>query len=310
MVASSPTRPAPAGTTRRLLRPIPARRRSTSPTATGLTAEVTSVPEGQRPGNSLHPVLAGDGCSIVVVSEIALDVFRDSMHRRPLGRVPTSAPSAGGTLGGWELVSTRSDGSGLARDDVSTLDAPTVSRSGTLIAYTHPATQLIEAGEVTSVSLVNLEVPLTDPARSAAVAGMPISTPDTQFVHAGLDQPTISGDGRFVAYRSDAASNDAVPGWGNRVTPGGPATRQIYVCGTANEIDPFLAVRLVSVFAPMVNPPPSEMDPALSRDGRVGRVDPRTSASCRLCFPRVAMAVPARCSASTVTPTRTGSTTR
>ncbi len=127
---------------------------------------------------------------------------------------------------------------------------------------------MIEAGEVTSVSLVNLEVPVTDPARSVPVAGMPISTPDTQFVHAGLDQPAISGDGRFVAYRSDAASADAVPGWGTGATPGGPATRQIYVWDR-NEIDPFLAVRLVSVRVDGEPTAVGASDPVLSRDGRV-----------------------------------------
>jgi len=234
----------------------------------GVTAEVTSVPEGQRSGNSVNPVVSGDGCSIVVVTEIAFDVFRDDDTGDRWDVYRLQLPHCGGTLGGWELVSTLPDGSGLARDDVSTLDAPTVSRSGTLIAYTHPATQLIEPGEVTSISLVNLEMPVTDPARSTPVAGMPISTPDTQFVHAGLDQPAISGDGRFVAYRSDAASSDAVPGWGVGATPGGPATRQIYVWDR-DEIDPFLAVRLVSARVDGEPTAVGASDPVLSRDGRV-----------------------------------------
>lgn len=234
----------------------------------GITAEVTAVPEGQRPGNSVHPVLSGDGCSIVVVTEMPLDVFRDDDTGDRWDVYRLQLPHCGGALGAWELVSTRVDGSGLARDDVSTVDTPTVSRSGTLIAYTHPSTLSIEAGEVASVSLVNLEVPVTDPARSALVAGTPISTPDTQFVHVGLDQPAISGDGRFVAYRSDAASTDAVPGWGTGTTPGGPATRQIYVWDR-NEADPFLAVRLVSLRVDGEATVVGASDPVLSRDGRV-----------------------------------------
>jgi Tol biopolymer transport system component len=234
----------------------------------GVTAEVTTVPDGQRSGDSVHPVLSGDGCSIVVVTEMSLDVFRDDDTGDRWDVYRLQLPHCGGTLGAWELVSTRPDGSGLARDDVSTVDTPAVSRSGTLIAYTHPATQSIEAGEVTSVSLVNLEVPVTDPARSALVAGTPISTPDTQFVHVGLDQPAISGDGRFVAYRSDAASNDAVPGWGTGVTPGGSATRQIYVWDR-NETDPFLAVRLMSIRVDGQPTVVGAADPVLSRDGRV-----------------------------------------
>ena len=234
----------------------------------GVTAEVTVVPDGQRPGNSVHPMLSGDGCSIVVVTEMALDVFRDDDTGDRWDVYRLQLPQCGGTLGAWELVSTRPDGSGLARDDVSTVDTPTMSRSGTLIAYTHPATQSIEEREVTSVSLVNLEARATDPARSMLVAGSPISTPDTQFVHGGLDQPAISGDGRFVAYRSDAASTEAVPGWGSGPTPGGPATRQIYVWDR-NQADPFLAVRLVSVRGDGEATVVGASDPVLSRDGRV-----------------------------------------
>ncbi len=234
----------------------------------GVTAEITTVPEGQRSGNSVHPVLSGDGCSIVVVTEMSLDVFRDDDTGDRWDVYRLQLPHCGGALGAWELVSTRPDGSGLARDDVSTLDTPTVSRSGTLIAYTHPATQSIEAAGVTSISLVNLEVPVTDPARSALVAGTPISTPDSEFVQRGLDQPAISGDGRFVAYRSDATSSDAVPGWGTGVTPGGPATGQIFVWDR-NEVDPFLAVRLVSVRVDGGPTVVGASDPVLSRDGRV-----------------------------------------
>jgi hypothetical protein len=235
---------------------------------TGETTEATTVPEGQRPGNSLHPVLSGDGCSLVVVTEMALDVFRDDDTGDRWDVYRLRLPQCGGTVGGWELVSTVSDGSGLARDDVSTVDPPAVSRAGTLIAYTHPATQLIDAAGVTTITLVDLERTFNDPARFTPVAGMPVSTPNTEFVHTGLDQPAISGDGRFVAYRSDAASSDAVAGWGTGREPGGAATKQVFVWDRA-ELDPFQAVRLVSV---RVDGAPTEVgasDPVLSREGRV-----------------------------------------
>ncbi len=235
---------------------------------TGVTTEATTVPEGQRSGNSVHPVLSGDGCSLVVVTEMALDVFRDDDTADRWDVYRLRLPHCGGTVGGWELVSTMSDGSGLARDDVSTVDPPAVSRAGTLIAYTHPATQLIDAPDVTTVTLVDLERTFNDPARFTPVAGMPVSTPNTEFVHTGLDQPAISGDGRFVAYRSDAASSDAVAGWGTGREPGGPATKQIYVWDRA-ELDPFQAVRLVSVRADGAATEVGASDPVLSRDGRV-----------------------------------------
>ena len=234
----------------------------------GTTEEMTVVPEGLRSGNSIHPVLSGDGCNLVVVTELALDVFRDDDTGDRWDVYRLRLEHCGGTPGGWELVSTRTDGSTLARDDVDTEDAPAVSRSGTLIAYTHPATQLIEAAGVTSVSLVDLGLPLADPGRSVPVAGMPLSTPNTEYVHSGLDQPAISGDGRFVAYRSDAASEDAVPGWGAGQEPGGPATQQVFVWDR-DEADPFLAVRLMSVRVDGQPTVVGAADPVLSRDGRV-----------------------------------------
>lgn len=232
------------------------------------TVELTAVPEGLRSGNSLNPVISGDGCNVVVVTELALDVFRDDDTGDRWDVYRLRLEHCGGVAGGWELVSTSTDGSALARDDVSTVDPPAVSRSGTLIAYTHPATQLIEAGGVTSISLVDLERPISDPGRSTPVSGMPISAPNTQYVHAGLDQPAISGDGRFLAYRSDAASTDAVPGWGTGIDPGGPATRQIFVWDRS-EVDPFLAVQLISTRVDGQPTVVGASDPVLSRDGKV-----------------------------------------
>jgi hypothetical protein len=232
------------------------------------TVELTTVPDGLRSGNSVNAVIAGDGCSVVVVTELALDVFRDDDTADRWDVYRLRLEQCGGVAGGWELVSTRTDGSSLARDDVDIDDPPAVSRSGTLIAYTHPATQLIESAGVDTVSLVDLGRPIADPGRSIPVAGMPLSTPDTQFVHAGLDQPAISGDGRFVAYRSDAASTEAVPGWGTGATPGGPATRQVFVWDR-NEPDPFRAVALVSQRVDGEPTAVGASDPVLSRDGRV-----------------------------------------
>lgn len=232
------------------------------------TSEVTVVPEGQRPGSSIHPVLSGDGCSLVVVTELALDVFRDDdtglrwdVYRQRLAH-------CGGTPGDWELVSTRADGSAIARDDVDTTDRPAVARSGTLIAYSHPATELIEGDELTSVSLVDLVQPIGSAERTQSVAGMPIISPDTEFVHAGIDQPAISGDGRFVAYRSDAASTDAVPGWGYGPVAGGPATSQVFVWDR-DQADPFEAVKLVSIRVDGQPTTAGASQPTLSRDGRV-----------------------------------------
>lgn len=233
----------------------------------GVTSEVTPVPDGMRPGNSINAVLSGDGCSIVVVTELTLDVFRDDDTGSRWDVYRERLAHCGGNIGDWELVSSRTDGSGLARDDVGTADPPAVSRAGTLIAYTHPADQYFDTSNVTSVSLVDLALPITDANRSTLVAGTPISSPETSFVHAGLDQPAMSGDGRFVAFRSDASSTDAVPGWGFGSEPGGAATRQIFVWDR-DEIDPFNAVELVSVRVDGQATITGASDPTLSRDGR------------------------------------------
>ena len=232
----------------------------------GLTTEVTPVPEGVRSGNSLHPVISGDGCTLVVVTEMALDVFSDDDTNDRWDVYRMRLPHCGDPTG-WELISISSDGTDLARDDVSTLDPPAVSRNGTLIAYTHPATQLLDAQELSTISLVDLTLPVHDPGRSTIVAGMPVAAPNTQFIHTGLDQPALSDYGRFVSFRSDAQSTDAVAGWGTGIEPGGPATGQVYVWDR-EQSDPFLAVRLVSA-RPDGNPSTvGAADPSLSRDGR------------------------------------------
>ena len=165
-------------------------------------------------------------------------------------------------------MSSRSDGSAVARDDVDVDDPPAVSRAGNSIAYTHPATDLLDSEGISTVSLVDLGQPLGSPGRTRFVAGMPIISPDTEYVHAGIDQPAISGDGRFVAYRSDAGSTDAVAGWGYGQVAGGAATPQIFVWDRV-QADPFEAVKLVSKRVDGLPTISGASEPVLSRDGRV-----------------------------------------
>jgi hypothetical protein len=235
---------------------------------TNITTELTPVPAGLRPGNSVHPVISGDGCTAVIVTELALDVFRDDDTGARWDVYRARLPQCGGQIGAWELVSSRTDGSVLARDDAASDQAPAVSRNGTLVAYTHPADQIIEGAGLTTVSLVDLTVPIDAPGRSILVAGAPITSPDNAYTHLGLDQPALSGDGRFVAYRSDADSTAAVPGWGTGPVAGKPATRRIFVWDRAQP-DPFAAVSLVSVSAAGVPAVSDASDPVLSREGRV-----------------------------------------
>jgi hypothetical protein len=232
----------------------------------GITSEVAIVPPGLRPGNSVNPVISGDGCTVVTVTEMALDVFQDDDTGDRWDVYRSRLPHCD-AVNGWELVSTRTDGSALARDDARSDEPPAVSRNGTVIAYSHPATQLLDNQEVSTITVVDLALPVGSAERSVVVAGMPISAPDTQFVHEGLGQPALSDYGRFVAFRSDASSTDAVAGWGTGVTPGGLATSQVYVWDR-EQPDPFLAVRLVSARPDGSPTTAGASEPSLSRDGR------------------------------------------
>ncbi len=211
---------------------------------TGATTELSPVPDALRSGATMFPVIAGDGCSVVAVTEMALDVFRDDDTGARWDVYRSALPHCGGTIGNWELVSSRSGSGGLARDDV-TLAEPTTSRSGTLVAYTHPADHLFDAEGITTISLVDVAVPIDDPTRSRFVAGSPADSPADTYVHSGLDQPSLSADGLSIAYRSDATSADAVPGWGAGLVDGDSATPQVFAWDI-DQPDPFLAVDLIS----------------------------------------------------------------
>ncbi len=235
---------------------------------TNVTTEITAPPEGVRAGDTIHPVISGDGCTVVVVTEMALDVFRDDDTGERWDVYRARLPQCGGQLGGWELVSSRNDGSTLARDDVTSTDTPTVSRSGAVVAYTHPADHIIDGEGLTTISIVDLTAPIDAPDRSELVAGAPITSPNTTFTYGGLDQPALSGDGRYLAYRSDASSADAVPTWGPGLVAGGPAVKQIFVWDR-DEADPFVAVRLMSVWPDGSPSTTGASEPVLSREGDV-----------------------------------------
>ena len=232
----------------------------------GATTELSPVPEGLRAGDSVHPVISGNGCAVVAVTQMALDVFRDDDTGDRWDVYRSTLPHCDGTLGDWELVSSRTGSGGIARDDV-VVARPTTSRSGTLIAYTHPADHLFDAEGINTVSLVDAAVPIDDATRSRFVAGSPADSPTDTFIHAGLDQPVLSGNGQHLVYRSDAASSDAVPGWSPGLVDGGPATAQIY-SWTIAEPDPFQAVTLISALPDGSPSSAGAAEPDVSRNGR------------------------------------------
>lgn len=233
----------------------------------GSNIELSPLPDGQRIGATIRPVISGDGCTVAALSEIAFDVFRDDDVGERWDVYRTTLPHCSGTLGEWELVSTRHGEITVARNDVLA-DPPAVARGGTVIAYTHRVDHLAEAEGLTTISVVDLEVPVDSDVRSQFAAGLPVAAPDGVFVQAGLDQPALTHDGRYLAFRSDATSTEAVPQWAAGRAEGGPGTTQVYVWDRA-ELDPFSAVDLVSARLDGMPTVDGAAQPAISRDGSI-----------------------------------------
>jgi hypothetical protein len=220
-------------------------------------------PGAVRLGDSVRPVISGDGCSVVVVTQMAFDLFRDDDTGDRWDVYRTVLPRCGGKAGEWELVSTRSADTGetSAADAVDPTDTPAVSRTGAIVAYTRRAASVGGARSDaqgdgatrnrTQVDVVDLGEVAGAVGRDVAVAGTPPGAPDTTFRYLGQRHPSLSADGRLVAFASDALSDQASPTWATGPTPGGFATSQVYVwdrqASTSSEVGATgPAVRLVS----------------------------------------------------------------
>ncbi len=233
----------------------------------GTTLDLVAQPDSARPGSAVNPVLSADSCSVTMITEIALDMFRDDDSGSRWDVYRQVLPHCGGTLGDWELVSVRTPTPVTARNDIVPTDPPAVSRSGTVVAYTHTADHLATDG-LRAVSVVDLTIAINAPGRSVVAAGLPANAPDTVFHHSGMDQPALSGDGRYLAYRSDAAADEAVPRWGEGAEAGDSATPQVYVWDR-QQPDRFDAVMLASSSFDGEPSTRGAGDPVLSRDGSV-----------------------------------------
>lgn len=224
--------------------------------------ELTTPADTLRSGDSVLPSISGDGCVAVVVTQWAYDLFRDDDRDSRWDVYRLVLPHCGGELGDWELVSTKVgvDGETSALDSADPTDSPALSEAGAIIAFT----ELRGAGNgaLQRVRLVDLTMPLGDPARIVSVTGTPVELPNTTFLYHGQRQPDLSADGRYVAYTSDAASDLVEPTWGEGPIGGGYATSQVYLWDRLEQ-DPAMAVRLVSA----VPPPDETADEAL--DGAV-----------------------------------------
>jgi Tol biopolymer transport system component len=227
--------------------------------------ELTPLVDGVRPGDTVWPVISADSCNVVVITEMAYDLFRDDDEGDRWDVYVQRLPRCGGTPGQWDLVST-TVGTGFessAGDDTSPLFPPAISGEGALIAYTHRFSAT--APDVTGVTVVDLTIPLGEPGRAQPVAGSPAEAPDSTFRYHGLREPVISDDGNVVAFTSDADNSLPLGQWGTGAQPGGFATSHVFVWDRTN-LDRNTNVRRISL-----SPAGESGDagsPAVSGDGR------------------------------------------
>jgi Tol biopolymer transport system component len=189
--------------------------------------ELTPVLGSIAPGDSVRPVISGDGCSVTFITQMALDLFRDDDTADRWDVYRLVLPHCGGDADDWELVSTRSDeGDTSALDRVVPSASPSVSDTGTVVAFTHRGRR----GAPVAVSVVDLTVPVGAEGRIGPVAGTPLLPPESNgFRYLGQRDPSVSDDGRFVAFTSDADATAPVPEWVDGSTPGSFAPSQVYL---------------------------------------------------------------------------------
>ena len=191
--------------------------------------DLTPARDSIRVGQTVWPVISGDGCTVTVVTELALDLFRDDDLGDRWDVYRVLLPHCGGGAGDWELVSATT-GSGFdvtAGDDVSPLYPPAVSADGNRVAYTRQFSAV--APDIFGVTVIDLTIAIGETDRALAVAGTPATSPDTTYRYSGLREPTISADGNVLAFTSDALSDATLPEWGIGLVEGGYAVSNVYV---------------------------------------------------------------------------------
>jgi Tol biopolymer transport system component len=212
----------------------------------GGEVELTQPVQGVRLGNSVFPVISGDGCFVAVITEMPYDLFRDDDTEGRWDVYRMKLPNCGGPLNSWELISSnafRGDDTGAA-DNVDPRFPPAISGAGSVLAYTHQfdASQT----DLVGVIVVDLTVPAGQPGHALPVAGTPTEAPNTPFRYVGLREPSVSDDGQFVAFTSDANSSKPAADWSSGQVPGDYASSQVYVWDRLNP-DPNSAVKRASL---------------------------------------------------------------
>lgn len=229
----------------------------------GVTVELSEVPSSVPSGDTIHARLSSDGCVVVAITEVAFDLFRDNDRGERWDVYRLVVPECGGRPNAWELVSINRRGE--SRDGVFTDSAPAINRSGAVIAYSH---QLDDAPPgVSTISVVDVTVPVGEPGRDVPVAGLPAEAPNRAYAYRGAVEPDLSDDGRHLAFVADTTASAALPGWAAGPELGGPATAQVYVWDRAAP-DQRRAVQLMSG-RDGVPSGAGAHSPTISADGRI-----------------------------------------
>lgn len=254
--------------------------------ANGTLSELTVSAAGIRAGNSHHPVLSGDGCAIVVETELGFDLFHDDdtgsrwdVYRKILPGCPGAfKPDE------WELISSAPTGDPSAVDAVDPAQQPTVDQTGSIIAYARLTVGADgKANGRTAIDVVDTTVALGQPGRVTSAPGLPTTDPTSALTYVGQREPALSNDGGFLAYTSDttftvapnaatAASigDSIVPAWGTGPATTGPATTQIlsWNRNPNSDSDADFPLRLVSANPSGAGGSASSWAPTVSANGR------------------------------------------
>jgi Tol biopolymer transport system component len=231
----------------------------------GAEIELTQPLPGAKVGNSTLPVISGDACYAAVLTEMPFDLFRDDDTGDRWDVYRMKLPNCGGDLNSWELISTnafRGDDA-VAADDVDPRYPPTISGSGSVIAYTHKFDSA--QPDLDGVIVVDLTKPAGQPGHAMPVAGTPTEAPNSSYRYAGLREPSVSDDGQFVAFTSDANSSKPTPDWSSGQIPGDFASSQVYVWDRLGA-DPATSVKRASL-GPDSTANGDASSPAISADG-------------------------------------------
>lgn len=156
--------------------------------------DLLPLPANIVPGNSAWPVLSADGCTVTVLTELALDRYRDVEGGGRWDAYQRRLDHCGGSEL-WELVS-GGDGAGLsaeATNDVDPTTAPAVSVDGAVVAYAYRAS---DAG-TTSVAVVDTR---------AAVGATTRRRDITAGSGTAVLDPSLDGGGNLLA--ATVSSND------------------------------------------------------------------------------------------------------